>query len=452
MVALDTKPTGHLYVSYLRNLNMTYPENNNFFAHYVFPFVSQKSATISLNTYDSKIMNKPCSLKTVEVKKMKYNAGWFKKGQPSHSKLKFSKKNLKLIMRLYEAGYSRKDVARKFNCSPTAIKRVLNENRIKQRSRSEVTKLSIKNGKLSCNKLQFSAKKINSIRDLYKSGQNKEEISKIFGCSVTPITRILLENNIRLRNRSEIGKISIKKHPIWNKGRKMPELSERFKKYGHPAKGKPAWNKGLKGVTVAWNKGLTIKDPRVKKNIKNLQKAPFTKERRRKISQSVKKLMTEEYKKNISEWTKKGMTEEVKKTISKKKKEWIKNNPELAREYMKSWVNSGTYGFGTYSTAPGGHKCVSSLELWVDEKLIEHGLKHKIHPPIPNSTKFADFLVNDIYIEVDGMSKETEEDWNGKLGVYKKNNLKFIIIKPKDNIDKICEDIKNGKVDGKKNK
>ena len=141
----------------------------------------------------------------------------------------------------------------------------------------------------------------------------------------------------------------------------------------------------------------------------------------------------------------KGMTEQVRKTISQKKKEWIKNNPELARKYMKPWVNSGTYGFGTYATASDGHLCYSSLELWVDEKLTEHGLKHIIHPHIPNSTKYADFLVNDIFIEVDGMRKETEEDWDGKLEVYRKNSLKFIIIKPKDNIDKIMEGIKNGR-------
>ena len=45
------------------------------------------------------------------------------------------------------------------------------------------------------------------------------------------------------------------------------------------------------------------------------------------------------------------------------------------------------------------------------------------------------------------MRKETEEDWNGKLEVYRKNNLKFIIINPKDDVDKIMEDIKNGKYD-----
>ena len=142
----------------------------------------------------------------------------------------------------------------------------------------------------------------------------------------------------------------------------------------------------------------------------------------------------------------------IRQRISQKKKEWIKNHPELARKYMEPWVNSGTYGFGTYSTVSDGHLCYSSLELWVDEKLTEHNLRHIIHPHIPNSTKYADFLVNDVFIEVDGMRKETEEDWKGKLEVYRKNNLKFIIIKPKANVDKILEDIKNGRFNTKKDK
>ena len=379
------------------------------------------------------------------------NSSWFKKGQESHNKIKFSTEVVSEIIKLHKSGFFIKDIARKFNCSPTLIKRILLENNVKLRNRSELTKMTYNARKyFPINKIMPSEDNISYIVNLYKSGYSKEEISQKLNCSVTPITRLLLENGILLRNRSEVGKITIKKHPIWNKGKKMPELSEKYRGNGNPMFRKTPWNKGTKGIMVAWNRGLTAEDPRVKNMIEKLKGRPVSEITRKKLSLSVKKLMTPEHKKLISEWTKNGMTEEIRQRISQKKKEWIKNHPELARKYMEPWINSGTYGFGTYSTASDDHLCYSSLELWVDEKLTEHNLKHIIHPHIPNSTKYADFLVNDVFIEVDGMRKETEEDWNGKLEVYRKNKLNFVIIRPKDDVDKVLEDIKNGRVNTKK--
>ena len=51
-------------------LNSEFIGRGNFFAHYVFPFAPQRSATISLKTYGSKINSKPRNLKVVEVVKM----------------------------------------------------------------------------------------------------------------------------------------------------------------------------------------------------------------------------------------------------------------------------------------------------------------------------------------------------------------------------------------------
>ncbi|MBS3114046.1 hypothetical protein J4448_03010 [Candidatus Woesearchaeota archaeon] len=45
---------------------------SNFFAHYVFSFPSERSATVSLKTYGSKILGNSCSSKTAEVIKMVY--------------------------------------------------------------------------------------------------------------------------------------------------------------------------------------------------------------------------------------------------------------------------------------------------------------------------------------------------------------------------------------------
>ena len=42
-------------------------------------------------------------------------------------------------------------------------------------------------------------------------------------------------------------------HKTWNKG--LSPSAETLKKMGEASKGRPSWNKGLKGVQVAWNKG-----------------------------------------------------------------------------------------------------------------------------------------------------------------------------------------------------
>jgi hypothetical protein len=44
-----------------------------------------------------------------------------------------------------------------------------------------------------------------------------------------------------------------KGHETWNKG--LSPSAETLKKMGEASKGRPAWNKGLKGVQIAWNKG-----------------------------------------------------------------------------------------------------------------------------------------------------------------------------------------------------
>src|SRR3990167_7575751 len=57
--------------------------------------------------------------------------------------------------------------------------------------------------------------------------------------------------------------------PGWSKGLKATDDSRvaRFVEAGHKAlKGKPIWNKGLKGVQVAWNKGLKNPDWLKEKN------------------------------------------------------------------------------------------------------------------------------------------------------------------------------------------
>jgi hypothetical protein len=53
-----------------------------------------------------------------------------------------------------------------------------------------------------------------------------------------------------------------------NKGWK--HTSEAKEKMSLSKKGKPSWNKGLKGVTKSWNKGLKYNIIKANKNIKEL--------------------------------------------------------------------------------------------------------------------------------------------------------------------------------------
>jgi len=66
------------------------------------------------------------------------------------------------------------------------------------------------------------------------------------------------------------GKKGIQK--AWNKDKKMPELSKKYKGAGNPMYGKPSWNKGLKGYGREWNKNH-----------------PPTAEQKKKISETLKR-------------------------------------------------------------------------------------------------------------------------------------------------------------------
>ena len=75
--------------------------------------------------------------------------------------------------------------------------------------------------------------------------------------------------------------------------------------------GLPAWNKGKKGVQVAWNKGVPMSEEQKKKCSEALKGKPSS---RKGVS------LSEEEKTYISIKTKEAMTEDVRKKISEKKK------------------------------------------------------------------------------------------------------------------------------------
>ena len=161
------------------------------------------------------------------------------------------------ICNMYKNGLTLIQVANKFNLSFKPIKRILKKynviirtshigrNKGKVRSDEFKLKISIANkdkpkseihkknlsksrmGIIPSNKLKINQENINKICDMYKNGNNIYEISKIFNISITPIKRILKENNIKTLNISEA------QYKVWSNLERREKLSktqkERYK-------------------------------------------------------------------------------------------------------------------------------------------------------------------------------------------------------------------------------
>lgn len=84
--------------------------------------------------------------------------------------------------------------------------------------------------------------------------------------------------------------------------------------------------------------------------------------------------------------------------------------------------------------ASDGHVVRSSLELQVDEWLIEHDLAHEYEPNLPDSYFKADFKVQDVYVEIWGIkgSQRYTQSKQVKLDYYEQHGLCVISILPAD--------------------
>lgn len=98
--------------------------------------------------------------------------------------------DLDLIKTYVEDGLSLEKIAKKVNASRPTIGKFLKENNLK-------TKRNLSNE--FKNKTDIK----NKVIKLYQDGLSLNEISKIYNVSVTPIKKILLQNNIALRSNSE---------------------------------------------------------------------------------------------------------------------------------------------------------------------------------------------------------------------------------------------------------
>jgi len=104
--------------------------------------------------------------------------------------------------------------------------------------------------------------------------------------------------------------------------------------------------------------------------------------------------------------------------------------------------------FGYYGTASDGHKWWSLNEQDVEEWLIHNNIRHICQARIGDTIKHADQYLPDydLYIEIDGLSRKDDIDWNGKLSLYDKLSLKYKIVKPVEhhyymNKDKCFEEL-----------
>ena len=107
-------------------------------------------------------------------------------------------------------------------------------------------------------KIILRKEEIEGIRNVYLQGKTIEYTSKITGFSPTLVYKFI--KDITRRRGCPKGNLP------WNKGKNMPEHCG-FQKGNIP------WHKGKRGLTIAWNKGLTKEtDERVKKASENKER------------------------------------------------------------------------------------------------------------------------------------------------------------------------------------
>lgn len=88
----------------------------------------------------------------------------------------------------------------------------------------------------------------------------------------------------------------------------------------------------------------------------------------------------------------------------------------------------------SHYTAKDGHRVKSGLEVQVDNWLYEHGIDHIYEPQINSTPYFADFLVEDIYVEIWGIegNERYQCKKQKKLDAYQRLNAKLLSVHRSD--------------------
>ena len=119
-------------------------------------------------------------------------------GYELDKKMEFTDEDCKEIINLYQKGISPKEIGKKFQCSETPIKRVLENNQIEKRPQGY---------NLLEYEVKFTSEEDKEIESLYKKGLSIEEVAIKIGKTYGPVRRRLIELNIKLRVPSEISNI-----------------------------------------------------------------------------------------------------------------------------------------------------------------------------------------------------------------------------------------------------
>jgi predicted metal-binding protein len=104
--------------------------------------------------------------------------------------------------------------------------------------------------------------------------------------------------------------------------------------------------------------------------------------------------------------------------------------------HVEPYANIRIHKFGYQGLCTDGHRYTSLHEQDFDEWLLEKNIKHIPHPRLTHTYRHSDFFLPEFskHIEIDGLDREDDIDWYGKLSIYEKLGMKkdidFLILKP----------------------
>lgn len=104
--------------------------------------------------------------------------------------------------------------------------------------------------------------------------------------------------------------------------------------------------------------------------------------------------------------------------------------------HIEPYVNLRIHKFGYQGVCSDGHRYTSLNEQDFDEWLLQKDIEHIVQPRLKPTYRHSDFFLPRFskHIEIDGLEREDDIDWYGKLSVYEKLGMKqgkdFLILKP----------------------
>jgi hypothetical protein len=95
-------------------------------------------------------------------------------------------------------------------------------------------------------------------------------------------------------------------------------------------------------------------------------------------------------------------------------------------------LDDNRHKYGYQGKCSDGHRFQSLNEMDFDEWLTERKIKHIAHPRLKPTYRASDYYLPDydMYVEIDGLAREDDIDWDGKLSIYEKLGIKPLIVTP----------------------